>query len=395
MTTDLTLICISLFTWGAGEGLFLYFQPLYLQQLGADPVAIGVILGASGIMMMVGQAPAGYLADRIGRRPVMWVSWFLGLIAIGVMALANSLTVFVVGLLLYGITAFAIPPLNAYVSATANRWSVGRVMTAASASYQFGSVLGPFIGGQLGQGLGFKSIYTVAAGIVAVSVLVILFIHPQPVHPHDATHPTGSLIKNQRFTAFLVFAFLAMLATSLPLTFTPNYLQNEHHLTLSAIGQLGSLGNLGSALLTLGLGSLTPSLVYTLGQLSVAIFSLVIWRSSGMPWFALGYLFYGGFRLCRLMATVIVRPIIRPVEVGLAYGLLETINAATTILAPILAGFLYQQNPFAVYPVSIGILALSMLGSGWFLKFGRQSLPPACELTDPRSEQGSAHCEEG
>jgi len=75
MTGDLILVMISLWAWGTGEGLFIYFQPLYLQQWGADPVLIGAIFGGMGIGMAVSQVPAGYLADRLGPRPIMWLSW--------------------------------------------------------------------------------------------------------------------------------------------------------------------------------------------------------------------------------------------------------------------------------------------------------------------------------
>jgi len=48
MNRNLLLVAISLFAWGAGEGLFIYFQPLYLQQLGADPLLTGAVFGAMG-----------------------------------------------------------------------------------------------------------------------------------------------------------------------------------------------------------------------------------------------------------------------------------------------------------------------------------------------------------
>jgi hypothetical protein len=45
MTPDLLLIGLSLLTWGLGEGAFFIFQPIYLQELGADPVQIGLLGG--------------------------------------------------------------------------------------------------------------------------------------------------------------------------------------------------------------------------------------------------------------------------------------------------------------------------------------------------------------
>ena len=58
MSRDLLLMAVSLFTWGIGEGMFIYFQPLYLEKWGANPVEIGAILGAMGVAMAVAQAPA-------------------------------------------------------------------------------------------------------------------------------------------------------------------------------------------------------------------------------------------------------------------------------------------------------------------------------------------------
>ena len=55
MARDLILIAISLFTWGLGESAFFSFQPLYLQQLGADPLRIGAILGGYGLAATLAQ----------------------------------------------------------------------------------------------------------------------------------------------------------------------------------------------------------------------------------------------------------------------------------------------------------------------------------------------------
>jgi MFS family permease len=89
MSSDLILLGVSLMTWGVGEAMFLIFQPLYLQQLGASPVTIGAILGAAGIAMAAAHIPAGHLADRIGRRPLILAAWMMGIVATWVMALSR------------------------------------------------------------------------------------------------------------------------------------------------------------------------------------------------------------------------------------------------------------------------------------------------------------------
>ncbi len=97
MSPSLFLLFGALFTWGIGEGMFLYFQPIYLQQLGANTWTISGLFSAFGAAMMLAPIPAGYLSDRIGRKPLLMSAWGLGLAAAWTMALARTLSVFVAG----------------------------------------------------------------------------------------------------------------------------------------------------------------------------------------------------------------------------------------------------------------------------------------------------------
>ena len=75
MNIDLILLSVSLMTWGIGEGMFIYFLPIYLQQLGANTMTIAGVFGLFGLAMMVAHIPAGHLADRIGRKPLLVTAW--------------------------------------------------------------------------------------------------------------------------------------------------------------------------------------------------------------------------------------------------------------------------------------------------------------------------------
>jgi MFS family permease len=147
MSISFILLSSSLFLWGVGEGLFFVFQPIYLGQLGADTMTIASVYSAFGAAMMVAHIPAGYLADRFGRKPLLIAAWASGLIATWVMAFARTLPVFVIGMLLYGLTAFVSSPLNSYVTADRGRLTPARAMTLMSAAFNLGAVVGPLIGG--------------------------------------------------------------------------------------------------------------------------------------------------------------------------------------------------------------------------------------------------------
>jgi len=297
----------------------------------------------------------------------MWSSWVLGTIAAWVMALATSIEGFIAGMLLYGLTSFVLAPMNSYITGARGKWSVGRALTLTSAMFNLGAVIGPWLGGQVGDLFGLRRVYLVAAVLFIVSTLIILFIRRQPILEHSEEDKDRHLIHNRRFIGYLFVVFLAILAITLPQPLTQNYLQYERGYSLTQIGQLGSIGSLGSALLTLGFGRLNAGIAFLTGQLLVGFFALILWRGEGLGWYGLGYFFLGGYRLCRSMTVAQARPLIRPAEIGVAYGIIETINSGAYILAPVLAGLLYSRSPTLVYPVSLALIATSLLMSGWFI----------------------------
>lgn len=363
MNRNLALVAASLFTWGAGEGLFYYFQTLYLQELGADALTIGSILGGIGIAMAVIQIPAGVLADKVGSRPVMCASWLLGTAATWLMALANSLPVFVAGMLIYGLTAFGVAPMNSYITAVRGRWSPGRALTLIAAAGSLGAVIGPTIGGALAEHFGLKTVYTVAAIVLMVSTAIILFAQKPPVEAHAEKTASSPVLRNSRFLVLAGLTFFTMFALYLPQPLTSNFLQNERHLDLQQIGLVGTFGNLGNVVIMLALGRLNAPLAFLIGQPLVALFAVLMWQGTGLPWFALGYFFMSGYRLCRSMVLALARTFIHPSETGLAFGMLETANAVAVIVSPILAGLLYERQPTLVYRAALLLIGMTLLAN--------------------------------
>ncbi len=364
MNRDLRLLSVSLFIWGIGEGLFFYFQPLYLQKLGASPEVIGVILGIGGLVLSLSHIPAGAAADRFGRRPVMWASWLTGLVAAWTMALARSLPVFAAGAVLYNLSAFVIAPLNSYVTAARGRWSVQRALTITSASFNAGAVAGSLIGGQLGQRLGLAAIYQAAALIFMVSVVVVLFVHAQPVVPPESRGGAGRGRRfSARFWGFMGFVFLVMLVLYLPQPLAPNFLQNVRHASLGDIGTLGALARGGMVVISLVLGSFGAWEGFLLAQISGGLFALLIWKGSSMWVYSAAYFFAGGYWASKAMAAAEVRSMVAEAAMGLAYGLNETMGGLAVFLASTLAGWMYARAPESVFRWTVGLLPLLLLGN--------------------------------
>ena len=366
MKRDLILVGTAMFAWGLGEGLFIFFQPIYLEQLGADPIMIGTILGGFGLAMTISHIPAGYLADRIGRKPLMVAAWFSGAVATWTMAVANSLSIFIVGLFLYGMTLFVMSPLQSYLTAARGKLSVGRVITLMSAGFNLGAVIGPLLGGWIGDQYGLRQSYIVAGVIFFISLIVISFISPQPVERPPASDGGKRWFFSPRYVTYMGVIFLAIFAMYLPQPLSPNYLSNQGGFDLSQIGLLFSVSSIGVVVLNLLLGSMPALRGFLFGQAAVALFTLILWWESGMAWYLLGFFMLGGFRTARNLGMAQVRELVPSAKMGLAYGLSETVSATAIILAPILAGFLYTQNPTLMYALGFGLIIISIYVSGHF-----------------------------
>jgi len=148
LNRNLFVVAAALLLWGFGEGMFFNFVPIYLDnQFHLSEYQIGLALGAFGFSMALTHIPAGRLADRIGRRPLLIVAWMLGLISTVVMGSALMLPLFLIGFFAYGLTAFVSSPLSSYVTAARGKWSVGTVLSLTTATFGMGMALGPVTGG--------------------------------------------------------------------------------------------------------------------------------------------------------------------------------------------------------------------------------------------------------
>ena len=119
-------------------------------------------------------------------------------------------------------------------------------------------------------------------------------------------------------------------------------------------------GVMRNALLAILLSRFNPYIGYVLGQALVAAFAFLMWRGTSLPLLALGYFLLGGFRAARPLAMAQARELVHESQMGLTYGVMETVSAVIFILTPPLAGFMYKIDPALIYRFSLGLLAVSV-----------------------------------
>jgi MFS family permease len=368
LNRNLLQVAGALLLWGFGEGMFFNFVPIYLDnQFHLSESEIGLVLGMFGFAMAITHIPAGRLADRIGRRPLLIAAWFLGLASTLVMGSSLTLPLFLAGLFGYGLTAFVSSPLSSYVTAARGEMPVGTVLSLMTATFGLGMALGPVTGGWIGDRYGMRMSFWVAAVVFVLSTILILFLKSQPIDRHDPAAPPQNLLGNKRFMGLMGVMALAVFSMYLAQPLTPNFLDGVRRLSLSENGIIFTAGALGNSLLAITFSRIEPRRGFLLAQVMVILFALAIWQGTSLPVFALGYFLLGGFRAGRPMVMAQARELVHDSQMGLTYGLMETISAVIFILTPPLAGILYERDPMILYPLAIGLIALSILVSYLFM----------------------------
>lgn len=367
MNRSLLFIALALLLWGFGEGMFFNFVPIYLDnQFLLSEYEIGLVLGAFGFSMAITHIPAGRLSDRIGRRPLLFGAWVLGLFSTLLMGLALALPLFLIGLFGYGLTAFVSSPLSSYVTAARGKWPIGTVLALTTATFGLGMVLGPVTGGWIGDHYGMRMSFLLAAVMFVLSNIFIFLIERQPIDHHDPEAPPPNLIHNQRFVILMGVLAFAIFSMYLAQPLTPNFLEGVRGLSLGQTGIIFTAGALGNSSMAFLFSRVNPRRGFLFAQGLVILFALFIWKGTSLPVYVLGYFLLGGFRAGRPMIMAQARELVHDSQMGITYGIMETISAVIFVLTPPLAGILFERDPMILYPLSIGLIVVSIVISYLF-----------------------------
>ncbi len=264
-----------------------------------------------GFMQFVCGPLLGMLSDRFGRRPVLLLSIF-GLFGDFLfMYYAPSLAWLFVGRVLNGVTASSFATTNAYVADITAPDRRARNFGMLGSAFGFGFIIGPTIGGLLGE-YGLRVPFIVAAGLCLINALYGLLVLPESLPPERRApgldwrraNPLGSLAflrQSAELTGLVTVGFLFQLGfTVLPSIFvlysgyrygwTPAILGFTFMATgvaqivvqMFLVGPVvRRVGERGAVLLGLGMGAL-GLMIYALAPTGpLYLVGVPIWAMSG------------------------------------------------------------------------------------------------------------------
>lgn len=163
----------------------------------------------------------GNLSDRFGRRPVLLIS--LGALVVDylILALAYNITLLFAGRILTGICGATFSTANAYIADVTSEENRGKAFGMVGAAFGIGFIMGPVIGGFLGE-ISARAPFYAAAGLAFFNMLYGYFVLPEslPIEKRRAfsfarSNPFGAFQQFKRFPAIkwlLVVSFFLFFA---------------------------------------------------------------------------------------------------------------------------------------------------------------------------------------
>jgi MFS family permease len=164
---------------GAYLGLFLK------NDLGAPARDLSYAFVVSMVAWTAVVRPVGWLADRLGRKPLLIAGWAAMTVRLVLLALAREgwqvLAIQVLDGLAQGL--FAVAAAAWVTDRLGDARRAGEAQVLVGSALVFGSAVGPALAGLVVADLGYRGTFGLLAGVGAVATLVVIVAVPESVRP--------------------------------------------------------------------------------------------------------------------------------------------------------------------------------------------------------------------
>ena len=215
--------------------------PVFISTFGLTYSELGFLMTVFFVVSGIGQASAGFIVDRLGPRPVLFVSLILLAFACLVVSVANSYVGLMLGAALLGLGNCSFHPvdftiLNQKVSAP----RLGYAFSAHGLTGNLGWALAPVFMVGLSTAFDWRVAYQGAA-LMFVGILLLLlwqrdFLHAEVVSHKQATSSASTLDFLKIPVVWWCFGFFLLSTMTLAVvqSFAVSILQELHHVTFEA-----------------------------------------------------------------------------------------------------------------------------------------------------------------
>ncbi|HPF26013.1 MAG: TCR/Tet family MFS transporter [Steroidobacteraceae bacterium] len=300
----------------------------------------------------------GNLSDRFGRRPVLITSLTVLGIDYVITGLAPTIGWLFVGRLASGMAGAAYSTANAYIADVSTPEKRAANFGLIGAAFGIGFVLGPALGGVIGQYFGPRTPFLVAAGLAFANALFGYFVlreslPPERRRPFDIrrANPMGALLQLRRYPILLamivVFVLMRLAHDANPAVWS-YYTMLKFGWSEAQVGL--SLAFIGVCMAAV-FGGLTRVVVPRIGE-SGAVYAGTLLAALGFVGYAFAtagwqlYVFIVPFAMLGLASpavTAIMSKNVPASEQGELQGTLASVGSLTSVVAPVVMANLFAH----------------------------------------------------
>lgn len=187
--TPIIAILLIVFFEGIGGGLIIPIMPSLINKLtgmqGVDhALAYGLVISTSLVITFLFSQALGRASDRFGRRPLMLLTLLGTLLAYLIMSQAVSILYLFLAQIIIGFCAASSSVGRAYISESTSPDNRAQSFGMVTGAMALGFVMGPAIGGYLGQ-FGERMPFYVAACMTTLTLIFAFFALPESMDPDD------------------------------------------------------------------------------------------------------------------------------------------------------------------------------------------------------------------
>ncbi|HEY8448685.1 MAG TPA: MFS transporter [Thermomicrobiales bacterium] len=348
LSRDALLLFWGLFWWEFGYGLFMYLLTLYMQELGATSVQIGTLVGIQGLARFLMYIPSGIIAERYSRRLIIIWTTFATAPAAIMYALAQTWWHLIPGLILFVVANLGTPAYSSYIAEAGapNRARAFALIYTVGPSASL--VIAPLCGGWLADRISMRLVFVLSAISFLIATIILWQLSERPlVRSSTAKTSYMGALRTPIIRAVALFQLAVLGVLGLGTTLLPNFLHDEHGLSLATVGNFGSIAAVGSILLSFAVGRsawLTAIRAIALATLAIGLVCVVPLLTGNIWILAVAFLGRGGLTVAWSLFAAVLSDTVPMHLQARAFALAELLGALGFGLAPFAAGALYDWH---------------------------------------------------
>lgn len=339
--------CFTLF--GVAYSFGAFFRPMGAE-FGATRFSTSAVFSiTAGVYNGLG-APAGYLSDRYGPRPVLLAgAFFMGTGLI----LTSRIDNLWMGYLTYGLGvglggACCYVPMVSVVGGWFARWR-NTALGIAVAGIGCGTLAMAPVAAALIERYGWRETYVILGTASAIILVICAFATERPpIHLHAARPRLSEAVRTPNFVMLWISSLFSSIAIYVPYVYLPEFAHDRGASRVAAATLVGIIGG-ASVVGRLGLGTLADRMgimwLYKLCTLTLGL-SYAVWIvTGGYGWLVVFALTmgaaYGGVVA---LAPAVVAELFGVRNLGAVLGTLYTSSAISALVGPPLAGLVIDRS---------------------------------------------------